>query len=120
MLKLYWLPTVNGAIELSKRNSSEAIVLLDTAAPYELGTPTNMSAVYPAYVRGQAYLLAHDGYAAAVEFQKLLDHRGVVQNFVTGSLAHLQLGRSLHRRHRSCSDISPRSKGKALRDRARG
>jgi tetratricopeptide (TPR) repeat protein len=94
MLKLYWLPTINAAIEVSKRNSSGAIALLETAAPYELGIPSNMSAVYPAYVRGQAYLQAHDGYAAAAEFEKLLDHRGIVQNFVTGSLAHLQLGRA--------------------------
>jgi hypothetical protein len=50
--------------------------------------------LYPAYVRGQAYLLAHNGTAAAAEFQKLLDHRGIVLNFVTGSLAHLQLGRA--------------------------
>jgi len=48
----------------------------------------------PAYVRGEAYLLAHDGTAAAAEFQKLLDHRGIVQNFVTGSLVHLQIGRA--------------------------
>jgi eukaryotic-like serine/threonine-protein kinase len=45
-------------------------------------------------VRGQAYLLAHNGAAAAAEFQKLLDHRGIVANFVTGSLAHLQIGRA--------------------------
>jgi len=50
--------------------------------------------LYPAYVRGQAYLLAHNGPAAAAEFQKLLDHRGIVVNFVTGSLAHLQIGRA--------------------------
>ena len=45
-------------------------------------------------MRGQAYLLAHNGTAAAAEFQKMLDHKGIVQNFVTGSLAHLQLGRA--------------------------
>ena len=50
--------------------------------------------MYPAYVRGQAYLVAHNGIAAAAEFQKLLDHRGIVLNFVTGSLAHLQIGRA--------------------------
>ncbi len=50
--------------------------------------------LYPAYVRGQAYLLAHNGTAAATEFQKLLDHRGIVLNFVTGSVAHLQIGRA--------------------------
>ena len=50
--------------------------------------------LYPAYLRGQAYLLTHNGAAAATEFQKLLDHQGIVQNFVTGSLAHLQIGRA--------------------------
>jgi hypothetical protein len=50
--------------------------------------------LYPAYVRGQAQLMAHNGAAAASEFQKVLDHRGIVVNFVTGSLAHLQIGRA--------------------------
>ena len=45
-------------------------------------------------MRGQAYLRAHDGTAAAAEFQKVLNHRGIVQNFVTGSLAHVQIGRA--------------------------
>ncbi len=49
---------------------------------------------YPAYIRGQAYLAAHNGNAAAAEFQKLLDHRGIVINFPLGALAHLQLGRA--------------------------
>jgi eukaryotic-like serine/threonine-protein kinase len=92
-LKLYWLPTIKAAIELSEKNSSQAIVSLTAAAPYELGIPANNSAVYPAYVRGQAYLLAHNGTAAA-EFQKMLDHKGIVVNFVTGALAHLQIARA--------------------------
>jgi len=45
-------------------------------------------------VRGQAYLLAHNGTTAAAEFQKFLDHRGIVASFVTGSLAQLELGRA--------------------------
>jgi tetratricopeptide (TPR) repeat protein len=94
ILKLYWLPTINAAIELSEKNSSQAIVSLTAAAPYELGIPANNSAVYPAYVRGQAYLLAHNGTAAAAEFQKMLDHKGIVVNFVTGALTHLQIGRA--------------------------
>jgi eukaryotic-like serine/threonine-protein kinase len=95
LLKLYWLPTINAAIEISKGNSSRAIVDLEPAAPYELGVGgAFVGSVYPAYVRGQAYLSAHDGTAAAAEFQKLLDHRGIVTNFVTGTLAHLQIGRA--------------------------
>jgi eukaryotic-like serine/threonine-protein kinase len=96
LLKLYWLPTINAAIELNKGNASQALVALEGAAPYELGEAGSIihHYVYPAYVRGQAYLLAHNGTAAAAEFQKLLDHSGIVLNFVTGSLAHLQLGRA--------------------------
>jgi tetratricopeptide (TPR) repeat protein/predicted Ser/Thr protein kinase len=94
MLKVYWLPTINAAIELSRHNSARAIALLEAAAPYELGVPGNVSALYPAYVRGQAYLLANNGTAAVAEFRKLLGHKGIVLNFVTGSLVHLQLGRA--------------------------
>jgi eukaryotic-like serine/threonine-protein kinase len=68
---------------------------LEAAAPYELGgVEAFVNYLYPAYLRGQAYLLAHNGAAAAAEYQKLLDHRGIVGNFVTGSLAHLQIGRA--------------------------
>jgi len=95
LLKLYWLPTINAAIELNQGNSSQALVYLEAAAPYELGgAGTSINYLYPVYVRGQAYLLAHNGTAAAAEFQKLLDHRGIVLNFVTGALAHLQLARA--------------------------
>jgi eukaryotic-like serine/threonine-protein kinase len=95
LLKLYWLPTINAATEISRANPSQAIVDLEAAAPYELGQAgTFINYLYPAHVRGRAYLLAHNGTAAAAEFQKLLDHRGIVGNFVTGSLAHLQLGRA--------------------------
>jgi eukaryotic-like serine/threonine-protein kinase len=95
LLNLYWLPTINAAIEISKSNSSQAIADLEPAAPYELGEAGMfINYLYPAYVRGQAYLLAHNGTAAAAEFQKLLDHRGIVTNFVTGALVHLQIGRA--------------------------
>jgi eukaryotic-like serine/threonine-protein kinase len=95
LIKLYWLPTINAAIELGKSNSSQARVDLEPAAPYELGLAgTDINYLYPAYLRGQAYLLTHDGNAAAAEFQKLLDHPGIAQNFVTQALAHLQIGRA--------------------------
>jgi eukaryotic-like serine/threonine-protein kinase len=96
VLKLYWLPTANAAIELNKGNPSQALVFLEAAAPYELGSPPplQLGTLYPAYLRGQAYLLAHNGNAAAAEFQKLLDHRGIVVNFVTAALARLQLARA--------------------------
>jgi hypothetical protein len=94
MLKLYWLPTIKAAIELDKGNPSQAIANLEAANPYELGNPGFINYLYPAYVRGQAYLLAQQGINAATEFRKISDHRGVVQNFVTGALASLQLGRA--------------------------
>ena len=96
VLKLYWLPTANAAIELNKGNPSQALVFLEAAAPYELGSPPplQLGTLYPAYLRGQAYLLAHNGTAAAAEFQKLLDHRGIVVNFVTAALARLHLARA--------------------------
>lgn len=91
LLQAYWLPSINASIELSHGNSSGALASLETAAPYDLagGLP-----LYPLYARGQAYLLAHNGNAAVAEFQKLLDHRAVAENFLTGSLASLQLARA--------------------------
>jgi eukaryotic-like serine/threonine-protein kinase len=96
VLKLYWVPTINAAIELGGSNSAQSLVSLEAAAPSELGTPPpfQLGTMYPVYVRGQAYLMAHNGAAAATEFQKFLDHRGIVLNFQLGALAHLQLGRA--------------------------
>ncbi len=95
LMKLYWLPTIDAAIELNKGGVAQALKDLEPAAPYELGAAgTFINYLYPAYVRGQVYLLAHQADAAAAEFQKLPDHSGIVSNFVTGALAHLQLGRA--------------------------
>jgi tetratricopeptide (TPR) repeat protein/predicted Ser/Thr protein kinase len=98
LLNFYWLPITKAAIELSKGNSSGAIADLEVTAPYELISAGNL---YPAYIRGQAYLKAYNGAAAASEFQKILDHRGIIQNFVLGALAHLQLGRAYAMQGRS-------------------
>lgn len=95
LLNHYWLPTIRAAFELNRGNPSKALAELETASPYETGLAGMfINYLYPAYVRGQAYLVAHDGARAAVEFQKLLDHSGIVTNFVTGSLAHLEIGRA--------------------------
>jgi eukaryotic-like serine/threonine-protein kinase len=97
VLKVYWLPTVKAAIELSSNNAAQALVSLEAAAPYEVGSPPQfwqLGTLYPAYIRGQAHLMKHDGSAAAAEFQKFLDHRGIVLNFPLGALAHLGLGRA--------------------------
>ena len=96
MLKVYWLPTIKAAIELNTNNSAQAVMFLEAAAPYELGIPPQLllGTMYPVYVRGQAQLLAHDGVAAATEFQKFLNHRGVTLNFPLGALAHVGLARA--------------------------
>jgi len=96
VLKVYWLPTVKAAIELNANNSAQALVSLEAAAPYELGQPPQLllGTLYPAYVRGQAQLMGHNGIAAATEFQKFLDHRGITINFPLGALAHLGLARA--------------------------
>jgi eukaryotic-like serine/threonine-protein kinase len=96
VLKVYWLPTIKAALELNGNNSAQALVFLEAAAPYELGEPPQLQlgTLYPAYIRGQAQLMTHNGSAAAAEFQKFLDHRGIVLNFPLGALAHLQLGRA--------------------------
>jgi eukaryotic-like serine/threonine-protein kinase len=91
LLKFYWVPVVDAAIELNRGDATKALADLETASPYESHQLGNL---YVAYERGQAYLRAHNGAAAAVEFQKLLDHRGLVINFVTGSLVHLQIARA--------------------------
>ncbi|MDE2451647.1 MAG: hypothetical protein KGO22_21895 [Gammaproteobacteria bacterium] len=95
LLKIYWLPTIHAALELDAGDYTQAEAALKTAAPYELGAAgTFVNYLYPAYVRGQADLLAREPDDAAREFQKLVDHPGLVLNFVTGALAHLQLGRA--------------------------
>jgi len=94
MLKIYWLPTIKAAIELNSGNASQAQIDLEAAAPYDMGGPPPISGLYPVYVRGQAYLAARNSAAAASEFQKILDHRGIVLNLPLGALAHLQLGRA--------------------------
>jgi serine/threonine protein kinase/tetratricopeptide (TPR) repeat protein len=93
MIQSYWLPTIHAAMEVSRNSPDKAIEDLRNAAPYELGSVVPIAELYPAYVRGQAYLEAHRGTEAAAEFQKLLDHRGIIINLPLGALAHLGLGR---------------------------
>jgi DNA-binding winged helix-turn-helix (wHTH) protein/tetratricopeptide (TPR) repeat protein len=96
-LQFNYLPTIRAQIALGRNNPATAIEALKVAAPYELGTPGNgefSPALYPVYVPGEAYLAAHQGGEAASEFQKILDHRAVVQNGPIGALAHLGLARA--------------------------
>jgi eukaryotic-like serine/threonine-protein kinase len=83
-------------MELNANRSTEATMFLEAAAPYELGQPPQLQlgTMYPVYIRGQAQLMAHNGSAAAAEFQKFLDHRGITLNFPLGALARLGLARA--------------------------
>jgi hypothetical protein len=93
-----YLPTLRGQLALNRDESSKAIDALEAASPYELGGPGQALFVfftlYPVYVRGEAYLGAHRSGEAGTEFQKILDHPGIVVNEPIGALAHLQNGRA--------------------------
>jgi len=95
LLNGYWIPSVQAAIEIDRKNPARAIEVLQIAVPYELGgQPINQDTLYPVYLRGLAYLMQRDGSAAASEFQNILDHRGRVTNCSLGALAHFQLGKA--------------------------
>ena len=91
-----WLPTIRAAVALERKDPNRAIELLKDASKIELGQPTSSLTIFlcPVYVRGEAYLMLHDGNAAAAEFQKFIDHRGLVGNFPWGAIARLGLARS--------------------------
>jgi serine/threonine protein kinase/tetratricopeptide (TPR) repeat protein len=96
LVQRYWLPTIRASIALERKDPKRAIELLKVANTIELSSPTGDLTVFlcPAHVRGEAYLMLHDGNRAAVEFQKFIDHRGVVMNFPWGALARLGLARA--------------------------
>jgi eukaryotic-like serine/threonine-protein kinase len=88
------VPTVQARIELARNAPEKSIQLLHAAELYELTDSALGGCIYPAYVRGQAYLALKDGSSAATEFQKILDHRGIVKSCETGALAHLGMARA--------------------------
>ncbi|HUO17327.1 MAG TPA: protein kinase [Verrucomicrobiae bacterium] len=92
-----WLPAIQAQLALDKKNPAVALTTLQAASPIELGQiafVANISCLYHVYVRGEAYLAAGQGSAAAAEFQKILDHSGIVWNCWTGALAHLGVARA--------------------------
>jgi tRNA A-37 threonylcarbamoyl transferase component Bud32/predicted Zn-dependent protease len=94
IVRFNYLPTLHAQLALNRKDPSKAIEALQAALPYELGNVGNDVALYPVYVRGTSYLAAHQGSQAAPEFQKILDHRGVVWNEPIAALAHLGLARA--------------------------
>jgi serine/threonine protein kinase len=109
-----WLPAIRAQMALERKNPSAAIDELRAALPAieygQIGYNSNMSCLYPTYIRGQAYLAAAQGTAAAAEFQKILDHSGIVWNCWTGALAHLGIARAnaleAHRLQGADADIA--------------
>ncbi len=103
LVHFFHLPAINAALALEQGDARRAIESLEIAAPYELADPNCGPPMMPVYLRGEAYLAAHEGVKAAVEFQKILDHPGLVGkvpmsgfvgNAPIGALAHLGLGRA--------------------------
>jgi serine/threonine protein kinase/tetratricopeptide (TPR) repeat protein len=93
----FWLPAAWALIDMHKNDPAQAIQKLEVYSRLELAQPGEWEPfgnMYPTYVRGLAYLKANQGGNAAREFQKIIDHRGLVLNFIIGSLAHLQLARA--------------------------
>jgi DNA-binding winged helix-turn-helix (wHTH) protein/tetratricopeptide (TPR) repeat protein len=98
-VKFSYLPVLRATLALNHHQASKAIELLQGATAYELGTPRSnlqgfFGALYPVYVRGEAYLAAGQGAEAVAEFQKILDHRGIVVSDIIGALARLQIARA--------------------------
>jgi eukaryotic-like serine/threonine-protein kinase len=98
-VKFNYLPVVRAFLALNHGNPAKAIELLQVAVPNELGQPRSsqtgfFGALYPIYARGQAYLAVRQGTEASTEFQKILDHHGIMIGDPVTSLAHLGLGRA--------------------------
>jgi len=93
-MQRYWLPAIRASIELDRQNPARALLVLRDASD-EFGHVNSLGAnLYPVYIRGQAYLGTHQGKEAAAEFQKFLDHNGIVLNSPLGALARLGLARA--------------------------
>ncbi len=92
-----WLPAIQAQLAMDRKNPTVAVNSLQAASPVELGQiefVANISCLYPTYIRGEAFLAAGQGSAAAAEFQKIIDHSGIVWNCWTGALAHLGVARA--------------------------
>ena len=96
LVQRFWLPTIRAGVALERKDPNRAIELLKVASTIELGSITPSLTIFlcPIYLRGEAYLMLHDGNRAAAEFEKFIDHRGVVMNFPWGALARLGLARA--------------------------
>jgi len=94
MLNEVWLPSIRAQLEITRGNPEQAVKILQAVQPYDLTQQPPRPSAYPGYVRGQAYLRAKQGSASAVEFQKILDHKGLTGVSPLKPLAHLGLARA--------------------------
>jgi tetratricopeptide (TPR) repeat protein/tRNA A-37 threonylcarbamoyl transferase component Bud32 len=94
LVQKYLVPTVRAAVKLQQHDPAAAIDLLRGTIRYDLAVTQSFDYLYPAYIRGLAYLESGDGRSAAGEFQKLIDNPGLCLGHITGPLARLQLGRA--------------------------
>jgi tetratricopeptide (TPR) repeat protein len=94
IVQRYLVPTVRAAVKLQQHDPGAAIDLLRETVQYDLAVTNSFDHLYPAYIRGLAYLESGDGRSAAGEFQKLIDNPGLCWEYITGPLARLQLGRA--------------------------
>jgi serine/threonine protein kinase/tetratricopeptide (TPR) repeat protein len=96
LLNMYWLPTIRAAIQLDHNDPAKAVHELEVTSLYELGDAVDYytAPLFPVYLRGQAFLAMHQGREAAAEFQKFVDHPGVVQNYPLAALSRLGLARA--------------------------
>jgi DNA-binding winged helix-turn-helix (wHTH) protein/tetratricopeptide (TPR) repeat protein len=97
--KFYYVPALRALAALDNHNPAKAVEWLQINIPYELGEPQScfygfFGVMYPVYVRGEAYLALHQGALAAAEFQKIVDHQGIVISDPVGAMARLELGRA--------------------------
>jgi hypothetical protein len=89
------VPAIQAAIKLDVKDPAAAIEILERAKQYDFANPASFPNLYPAYLRGLAYLQNSQGSLARIEFQKVLDHPGLVEESVIGALSHLQLARAI-------------------------
>jgi ATP/maltotriose-dependent transcriptional regulator MalT len=94
LLNNIWLPTIRAKVSMSRGDPSHAIKLLEVTLPYDLSESPPLPFLYPAYVRGQAYLRAQQPDAAAKEFQKILDHKGIAGASPVEAVARIGLARA--------------------------
>ncbi len=97
-LQSLWLPAIHAQLALNHKDAAGAINSLQAALPPieygQISFTNNLSCLYPTYIRGEGYLAADQSVQAAAEFQKILDHNGIVWNCWTGALAHLGVARA--------------------------